>query len=151
MKLKVLVGSGDKIGRLALPFFIVGAALNVIFPAVFRVGGPSRALKAVSFILLVPGVTVWIWSVILVLRKVPRGELITTGPYALMKHPIYAGVALLVLPWAGFLLNTWLGALLGAVFYLGSRMYAPEEEKSLAATFGPAWNEYAAKVKMPWL
>jgi Isoprenylcysteine carboxyl methyltransferase (ICMT) family. len=47
---------------------------------------------------LIPGVTIWIWSVVLILTKVPRGELITSGPYALVKHPIYTGVALLVLP-----------------------------------------------------
>ena len=31
-----------------------------------------------------------------------------------MKHPLYTIVALLVLPWIGFLLNTWLGALIGS-------------------------------------
>lgn len=36
-----------------------------------------------------------------------------------MKHPLYTAVALLVLPWLGFLLNTWLGALVGVVPYNG--------------------------------
>jgi protein-S-isoprenylcysteine O-methyltransferase Ste14 len=47
------------------------------------------------------------------LRKVPRRELITNGPYAIVKHPLYTGVALLVLPWIGFISNTWLGAVIG--------------------------------------
>ncbi len=83
--------------------------------------------------------------------KVPRHELITTGPYALVLHPLYAGVALMVLPWLGFLLNTWLGLLTGLVLYTGSRIYAPEEEKILARIFGEKWDSYRKKVLLPWL
>jgi hypothetical protein len=45
MTLKVLVGSGDKIGLFALPFLLVGLALNIAFPPAFRVGGPPVALR----------------------------------------------------------------------------------------------------------
>ncbi len=151
MNLKTLVGSGDKIGRLTLPFLIIGLILNFLFPAFFRVGGPSTALLAISIVVLIPGIIIWIWSVVLILLKVPRNELITTGPYSLIKHPLYTGVTLLVLPWIGFLLNTWLGALIGIIMYLASRLYAPAEEEMLSKAFGPAWNEYCAKVKIPWL
>ncbi len=151
MKLKVLVGSGDKIMLLVLPFLAVGLVLNLLVPSLFAVGGPSAALRAVSVIVLLPGAILWAWSVVLILAKVPRGELITEGPYSLAKHPIYTSVALLVLPWAGFLLNTWLGLLVGIVLYIGSRRYAPEEEGALSRTFGAAWEEYCQKVKMPWL
>lgn len=51
------------------------------------------------------------WPVYLILTKMPRRDLITTGPYALVQHPLYTGVALLVLPCVGFLCNSWLGAL----------------------------------------
>jgi protein-S-isoprenylcysteine O-methyltransferase Ste14 len=81
----------------------------------------------------------------------PAGELITTGPYAVVEHPLYTGVAFLVLPWAGFLLDTWLGALLGAVLYVASRLFAGEEEAELARTFGDRWDRYATSVKIPWL
>ena len=151
MKLKALVGSGDKIGLFLLPFVLVGLLVNVAVPTLFDVGGPSDALRAISIVVLIPGVTIWIWSVVLILVKVPRGELITTGPFALVKHPLYTAVPLLVLPWLGFLLNTWLGAALGIVMYLAARRYAPAEEAALAETFGPAWDEYRATVKIPWL
>jgi protein-S-isoprenylcysteine O-methyltransferase Ste14 len=151
MKLSVLVGSGDRIGLLTLPFLIAGLVLNIMFPSAFHVGGPPTALKVISIILLVPGVTIWIWSIILILTKVPKKELITNGPYSLVKHPLYTGVALLVLPWVGFLVNTWLGALIGVIVYAGSRIFSPEEEKMLSKTYGPAWDKYCNKVKIPWL
>jgi protein-S-isoprenylcysteine O-methyltransferase Ste14 len=151
MKLQVLVGSGDKIMLLTLPFLIIGLILNIMFPSFFSVGGPPTALKVISIIVLIPGVTLWLWSVALVLTKVPKKELITTGPYSLVKHPLYTSVALLVLPWIGFLLNTWLGVLIGLVLYVGSRIFAPEEEEVLSKTFGTTWDEYCHKVKIPWL
>jgi protein-S-isoprenylcysteine O-methyltransferase Ste14 len=151
MKLMVLVGSGDRIGLFTLPFLIAGLVLNIMFPSAFHVGGPPTALKVISIILLVPGVAIWIWSVILILTKVPKKELITNGPYSLVKHPLYTGVALLVLPWVGFLVNTWLGALIGVIVYAGSRIFSPEEEKMLSKTYGPAWDKYCNKVKIPWL
>lgn len=151
MKLKVLVGNGKKIGLLTLPFLVTGLILNIVNPSLFTVGGPSIALKVISIIILIPGVINWLWSVVLILTKVPRKELITNGPYSLVKHPLYAGVALLVLPWLGFLLNTWLGALIGIVVYIGCRIFAPEEEKILSKIFGTKWDEYSKNVKIPWL
>ncbi len=151
MTLKELVGSGDTIMLATLPFIVVGVIVNLAFPSFFEVGGPSDTLRIVSIVVLIPGVTVWLWSAVLILRKLPRGELITTGPFAWVKHPIYTSVALLVIPWAGFLLNTWVGALIGVVLYIASRRYAPEEEARLAETFGPAWDGYCTTVKIPWL
>jgi protein-S-isoprenylcysteine O-methyltransferase Ste14 len=60
-------------------------------------------------------------------------------------------VALLVLPSVGLLLNTWLGGVIGITLYLGSRLFAPEEEALLAKTFGPSWDAYCKQVKIPWL
>ncbi len=40
MKLKILVGSGDRIGLLTLPLLIIGLILNILFPSAFHVGGP---------------------------------------------------------------------------------------------------------------
>ena len=151
MKLKVLVGSGEKIGLLTLPFLIIGLILNIVFPSLFAVGSQSIVLKVISMLILIPGVTIWIWSVVLILIRIPKKQLITNGPYSLVKHPLYAGVALLVLPWIGFLFNTWLGVLIGIVVYIGSRIFSPKEEKILSKTFGTDWDEYCNKVRIPWL
>jgi len=151
MKLKVLVGSGDRIGLLTLPFLLSGLALNIHHPAFFGVGGPSATLKWISLVLLVPGLVIWLWSVALILIKVPKKELITNGPYALVKHPLYTSVALLVLPWLGFLLNSWLGVVIGVILYISSRLFSPKEEEFLSQAFGPAWEEYCRKVLIPWL
>jgi protein-S-isoprenylcysteine O-methyltransferase Ste14 len=145
------MGSGDRIGLFALPFAVLGLAMNARYLSRFTVGGPPRSRRAVALLVLSPGLAVWAWSVALILTRVPRGELITSGPYALVKHPLYTAVSLLVLPGVGLLWNTWLGAVLGFVVYVGSRRYAPDEEATLSKAFGPAWEVYRQAVKIPWL
>jgi protein-S-isoprenylcysteine O-methyltransferase Ste14 len=151
MRVKDLVGSGDRIVLATSPFVVVGVVLNVAFPAFFSVGGPAGWLRFVSIAALAIGLVVWAWSVVLLLTRVPRGALITSGPYAVVRHPLYTGVALLVVPSIGFLLNIWLGAALGIVLYLAARRYEPAEDEELAARFGPAWAAYADGVAVPWL
>jgi protein-S-isoprenylcysteine O-methyltransferase Ste14 len=146
-----LVGSGDKVALFALPFAIAGLTANVLDPAFFSVGGPPPALRVVSVAVLAVGVVVWAWSAVLILTRVPRGELITTGPFAVVKHPLYTGVALLVLPWVGFLFDSWVGVVIGAALYVGSRIFASEEEAALAEHFGERWERYRSHVWIPWL
>ena len=149
--LKELVGAGDRILLVTVPFVILGLALNIAFPAVFEVGGPPAALRAISIVLLILGIVIWLWSVVLVLTRVPRRELITSGPFAVVRHPIFTSVSLLVIPALGVLLNSWLGLVVGIVMYVSARIFGREEEAVLARTFGSAWDEYRASVKIPWL
>jgi protein-S-isoprenylcysteine O-methyltransferase Ste14 len=151
MLLKRLVGSGDKIGLFALPFIVLGLGLNIWKPAWFSVGGPSRILQIISLVILVPGIINWAWSVYLILTKIPAKKLITTGPFSVAKHPLYTGVAFLVLPWFGFLCNSWVGIVIGGAFYVGRILYAPAEEKLLSKEFGVEWDQYLKKVLIPWL
>ena len=151
MKLKVLVGNGRKIGLFTLPFLVAGISLNIIFPEFFIVNDTSGILFRISLLFLIVGIINWIWTVGLILTKIPRKQLITTGPYAIVKHPLYAGVAFLIIPWLGFMLNTWLGVVLGIIVYIGSRIFSPEEEKLISKIFGIEWENYRKKVKLPWI
>ncbi len=149
--LKNLVGAGDRVALVAVPVLSAGLVVEMVWPSALDAGGPPRWLALLSALLLVPGVVLWLWSAILIAVRVPRGELITTGPFALVKHPLYTSVALLVLPWVGFVLDSWVGALTGAALYGGTRLFAPLEERALATTFGRAWDEYTRRVVIPWL
>jgi len=151
MNVKHLVGSGDRIALFTLPFVVVGMVLALVSPSLLSIGALPTWLRALSIGILVLGLVVWFWSVALILRDVPRGRLITGGPFAWVRHPIYTSVALLVLPWLGFLLSTWLGVLIGAALYVGARLFAPVEEADLSRTFGEQWRVYDRSVKLHWI
>jgi protein-S-isoprenylcysteine O-methyltransferase Ste14 len=151
MKLKELMGSGRKIGKMATPLLVIGLIINLIFPAIFSLGGPENSIKNLSVFMFLVGLVVWIWGAALILIKVPQKQLITSGPFALVKHPLYTAIALLVLPWGGIMLNSWLGIVVGMLVYKGMKIYAPEEEILMAKTFGKEWDEYQKRVLLPWV
>ena len=151
MDIKRLVGSGDRIVVVLLPVVVVGVILNVAYPSSFGVGGPPAWLRSMSVVVLVIGLVIWAWSAILILVNVPRGRLITSGPYAWVRHPLYTAVALLVLPWLGFLLDTWLGVVIGVALYVSSRLFVAAEEAELSRTFGERWLAYRRGVRLSWL
>ncbi len=150
MNIRALVGSGDRIVGFWLPFAIVGVGANILWPAVFVMGSGGGGIAA-GFILLGVGLPIWITSIVQVLTIVPKGRLITTGPFSLMSHPLYTSVALLVIPGVGLLIDTWLGFVLGGLLYFSSRLYSPREERELASRFGAEYEAYRAKVFLPWL
>ncbi len=71
-------------------------------------------------------------------------RLVTVGPYAHIRHPMYLAVV-----GAGigsfFLYRTW-AALCFAVMMFGLGVRAHREEKVLAEEFGLEWKDYAARV-----
>jgi protein-S-isoprenylcysteine O-methyltransferase Ste14 len=73
-------------------------------------------------------------------------RLITGGPFAIVRHPMYSG---LILAACGSLLlyQTWTGAFL-VVCALGVIRRALREEEVLAKAFGAEWEEYRLRVPM---
>jgi len=148
--LRKLMGAGDRIMLFTLPFALLGIAGNILWPSLFKMGWGTWGLIA-GVILLAVGVPLWLGSVIQILIGVPRGRLITTGGFALVRHPLYLAVALLVIPGCGLVLDTWLGFGIGAAMYLGVRRFAVQEERELVAAFPQQYPAYRANVLLPWL
>jgi len=75
-----------------------------------------------------------------------RGHAIaTTGPYALVRHPMYAG-AILFLIGIPLLLGSWYGLVLAPVLVVGFAIRAVLEERVLQAQL-PGYADYAARVR----
>jgi len=75
-------------------------------------------------------------------------RLITTGPFAFVRHPMY--LAVITAGIGGLLLyRTW-AMLLFAMAMFGLTVRGRREEQALAAEFGPAWEEYRRRVPA-WL
>ncbi len=149
-QIRLLVGVGDRIMARALPFAFAGITANVLWPSPFRLGLGTPGL-VLGGVLLAVGIPLWFVAAVQILLSVPKGKLITRGPFAIMIHPLYTSVAILVVPGLGFLLDSWLGLALGFVLYVESQRFAPIEEREMAERFPDAYAAYRKQVLLPWL
>ncbi|MEO8160772.1 MAG: isoprenylcysteine carboxylmethyltransferase family protein [Arenimonas sp.] len=92
------------------------------------------------------------WS--LTARTLANHELITSGPFGRVRHPIYSALLGMLLG-TGLVLSTASATALGALVYLlGTHWRATREEALLRAHFGAAYEDYARRVPRliprPW-
>lgn len=140
------------------PLILVGSAaaalaLERLAPgAIPMPGAASAGGSALGWVLMAAGVGLDLWSIMTLLGHrtnfLPHraaGKLVTSGPYALSRNPIYLGNILLLagaglafgMPW--FLICAFGSAIL--VHHLAIR----REEVHLAAKFGADWDAYVSQ------
>jgi protein-S-isoprenylcysteine O-methyltransferase Ste14 len=81
------------------------------------------------------------------ITRKPDHKIIDTGPFGVVRHPIYTGILLAVL---GTLLvkGTVLGLIGAMLIAVGLWMKARLEEKWLSAELGPGYEAYRQRVPM---
>ncbi|HEX3616767.1 MAG TPA: isoprenylcysteine carboxylmethyltransferase family protein [Solirubrobacteraceae bacterium] len=113
----------------------------------------SIVVGVIGTVVFATGVAVAIWARVILGRNwgMPttqrlEPELITAGPYGVVRHPIYTGILLGVLG-TGLVIN-FIG--LGIAVILGGYFVwaATVEERNLTATFPSAYPAYRARTKM---
>lgn len=85
------------------------------------------------------------WS--LTARVIEGHKLATQGPYAWVRHPIYTGMLGMLLA-TGLAVTYWQVLVIALVlFFAGTIIRINSEEQLLRETFGPAFDEYADRVR----
>ncbi len=157
-------GAGARFLR--VPFLALGTLLFVAamawlwrplplaLPAAVRL-----ATLALGALLYFPALGLYLWGLLTLgamfapstgfgVRLHAGHRLITAGPYALVRHPMY--LAVITAGIGGLLLyRTW-AMLLFAIAMFGLTVRARREEEALAAEFGAAWEAYCRHVPA-WL
>jgi len=79
-------------------------------------------------------------------RVLKDHDLITQGPYSIVRNPIYLGMFGMILS-TGLVFSHWYLAVIAIVFFLiGNQIRIRAEEKLLRETFGKKFDDYAARV-----
>jgi protein-S-isoprenylcysteine O-methyltransferase Ste14 len=84
------------------------------------------------------------WSAIVTLKD--GHELVTSGPYALVRHPIYTGLLLAFLG-SALARGQWRGLLAVAIAALALLRKSRLEERWMRERFGAAYDDYCRRVK----
>ena len=136
---------------LAAGAYLIFAPVVPFRPLNARFLADARAIRALALGIVVAGlaITVWarrhlgqFWSARVSLKE--GHQLIKSGPYAWVRHPIYSGIFLAMLGTALFV-GEWRGLLGTAVFLVGHWLKARREEVLLAGQFGTAYEDYCQR------
>jgi protein-S-isoprenylcysteine O-methyltransferase Ste14 len=142
--------------RRRIPLTGLTALSVILLVRVFRGGSlavHSSVLGAIGAVVFAFGIAVAIWARVYLGRnwgmpmtQKAEPELVTSGPYRFVRHPIYSGLLAGVLGTA--LVTNLIGLIIVAI--LGGYFYycASVEEKNLIATFPTAYRAYRTSTKM---
>ena len=133
---------------------IVGLIAQVNYPLPWVLGWQATVLQYLGAILGIGAIAIDLIAVqtfsdhkTSILPHRGASNLITSGPFAWSRNPIYVGNTLLVLG-AGLFFGKWWLVILAPVAALITQKLAIErEEKHLAEKFGSAWEAYKSKVR----
>src|SRR3984885_9130373 len=113
----------------------------------------SRALGIIGAVVFASGLALAVWARVylgrnwgmpMTVRAEP--ELVPSGPYRFVRHPIYTGLLTAML--GTVLVNNLLGLIVVAVLTAYFYYCGTVEERNLAAAFPAAYPEYRARTKM---
>jgi protein-S-isoprenylcysteine O-methyltransferase Ste14 len=150
---------GVKQGRASrrrIPLNGLSALAVILLLRVFHGGSlavHSPLLGAIGAVVFVSGIALAIWARVhlgrnwgMPMSQKAEPELVTSGPYRFVRHPIYSGLlaALLGTALATNLAGLIIVAVLGGYFYYSASV----EEKNLIATFPTEYPAYRTHTKM---
>jgi protein-S-isoprenylcysteine O-methyltransferase Ste14 len=143
-------------GRRQIPLRGLSALALILLLRAFRGGSlevHSLILGVVGVAVFATGIALAIWARIYLGRNwgMPTSqkadpELVTSGPYRFVRHPIYTGILIGVVGTALVtnLIGLIIAGVLGAYFFYSASV----EEKNLTATFPTAYPAYRTHTKM---
>ena len=136
-------GVGPQIGLVTAAWAGLALVGHWVFYPTFAVAGELRlAFRACGLGLLGVGIPVYTVVAIHFGRRARRETLVTTGPYAYVRHPLYAVGIFLLAPGAVLLVGSWLLLSVPPVMYLAARVFIPREEAALAERYGASFRQY---------
>ncbi len=141
-----IVGQGGKIILFTLPSLIAAILVNMYFPKIAALPESIRFIQPAGYVLLVPGLILWGSAIVQLLAGFPKGQLVTSGAYGVVRNPIYSSATFFLLPAVTLLTLTWVYLVPSVFLYTGVMIFIRKEEKQLTKVFGKAYEDYTARV-----
>jgi protein-S-isoprenylcysteine O-methyltransferase Ste14 len=117
------------------------------YPEFFNMGFLDLAIiKYLGLIWLGVGIVFWIYSAIHFLKYFKPGIMITRGPFALCRNPIYSSIIIFIIPSLALIFHSGLILSIAVVLYLGFKISIHGETNVLRRIFGEVYEKYAKSV-----
>ncbi len=136
-------GIGPRFSLVTVVYGFLASWLTYRYPDVFRLSGVSPWVIVVLGTVFVAGGTI---LYIVALRTFNRGyrhnQLLTEGPYAYVRHPIYAAWIGGICPGVALFFRSWIMLTLPLVAYVSFKVLIHREDHFLEDQFGQVYRDY---------
>ncbi|MGZ6316123.1 MAG: methyltransferase family protein [Anaerolineales bacterium] len=141
-----IIGQGGKIILFMLPSLIAAILVHMYLPRIAALPASISFIRPVGYLLLLLGVMLWGTAIIQLLTGFPKGKLVTTGAYGVVRNPIYSSGTFFILPGVALMTLTWVYFVPSIFLYVGVMIFIGTEEKQLTKAFGKEYENYLARV-----
>jgi protein-S-isoprenylcysteine O-methyltransferase Ste14 len=142
-----LFGCGPKLALLCLPYIILSLIIMIEYPEFFTMRFLDYPLfKILGMIWLGLGLIFWVYSAVYFLKYFRPGTLITKGPFALCRNPIYSSIIVFIIPALAIIFHSGLTLSIALVLYLGFKISIHGEISVLRKIFGEEYDIYEKSV-----
>jgi protein-S-isoprenylcysteine O-methyltransferase Ste14 len=142
-----LFGCGPKLALMCMPYVILSFIVMYKYPEFLDLGFLDLPLvRVIGFAWLGLGVIFWIYSAIFFLKYFKPGKLITQGPFALCRNPIYSSIIVFIIPSLALIFHSGLTFTISLVLYIGFVISIHGEVNVLRRIFGDEYEKYEKSV-----
>jgi protein-S-isoprenylcysteine O-methyltransferase Ste14 len=139
------VNQRRRIAALRLAFLFMLPLMIFSRSAWDRMHWAFELLEVIGIALIIVAVLGRFWAVLYIGQR-KNATVMQDGPYSVCRHPLYLFSTIGVVGFAMMLGSVVVAAILGMLTFLILQMTASREETFLRATFGQAYEDYAARV-----
>lgn len=142
-----LFGCGPKLALLCLPYVILSLIVLYRYPEFFDLRFLDFLyVKVIGFVWMGLGIIFWGYSAVFFLKYFEPGKLITLGPFALCRNPIYSSIIVFIIPSLALIFHSGLIFSISLVLYLGFKISIHGETNVLRRIFGDEYEIYKKSV-----
>jgi protein-S-isoprenylcysteine O-methyltransferase Ste14 len=142
-----LFGCGPKLALICLPYVILSLIVMYRYPEFFDLRFLDFPyIRVIGFIWMSLGIIYWMYSAVFFLKYFKPGSLLTKGPFALCRNPIYSSLIVFVIPSLALVFHSGLIFSISCVLYLGFKISIHGETIILRRIFGEEYEIYERSV-----
>jgi protein-S-isoprenylcysteine O-methyltransferase Ste14 len=142
-----LFGCGPKLALLCLPYVMLSLTVMYKYPEFLDLRFLDFSyVEVLGFAWLGIGVIYWMYSAFFFLKYFKPGNLITQGPFALCRNPIYSSIIVFIIPSLALIFHSGLLFSISLVLYIGFKLSIHGETHVLRRIFGEEYDQYEKSV-----
>lgn len=142
-------GIGKKIERVGIPLLIIFILLSIRYTNFFQYTEiNSISIRIFGVAILIIGIIIHIYSACIMLKGFKMKKLVTSGPYAFCRNPMYSTIFFLITPGLSFAMNSWIFLFAIPILLSIFLMNIKEEDEFLQVEFEEEYHRYKKSVKL---